>query len=144
MLDTAKYAYHETCHSTGTMACSSPKPVHAMHINAKAHTLMPRMAPCIFSGLCYSQLCPLRHVHHPQAAATFAQFDTDSSGFLEPKELCHALRAIVPAITAEELRLVLAYLHGHDTNRDGSYSLQELQAAAAPFCIADAGELATQ
>lgn len=61
--------------------------------------------------------------------AAFGRFDSNRNGLLEPRELAQMLRTTIPGITDQQLRYVLAHLHGFDLDGDGCLSYRE-------FCIA--------
>ncbi|KAG2427358.1 hypothetical protein HXX76_012552 [Chlamydomonas incerta] len=64
-----------------------------------------------------------------EVRAAFGRFDSNRNGLLEPRELAQMLRTTIPRITDQQLRYVLAHLHGFDLDGDGCLSYRE-------FCIA--------
>ncbi|GIL82053.1 hypothetical protein Vretifemale_10957 [Volvox reticuliferus] len=60
------------------------------------------------------------------AAATFARFDTNGNGRLEPRELARFLRACLPELSSADIRHLMTQLLSIDVNGDGALSYAEL------------------
>ncbi|GIL68702.1 hypothetical protein Vafri_21956 [Volvox africanus] len=60
------------------------------------------------------------------ATATFARFDTNGNGRLEPRELARFLRACLPELSSADIRHLMTQLLAIDVNGDGALSYAEL------------------
>ncbi|KAG1663280.1 hypothetical protein FOA52_006321 [Chlamydomonas sp. UWO 241] len=75
---------------------------------------------------------------HPEGnqglSQAFAVLDKDGSGYLDGRELVQAMKSVEPGISADELRVLLAYVQFFgDTDQDGRITCAELAASLAPF-----------
>ncbi|KAK3241898.1 hypothetical protein CYMTET_48379 [Cymbomonas tetramitiformis] len=68
------------------------------------------------------------HVQRAQISVqeVFTRHDRDRSGRLEAGELPRLLQRLMPGLTPQDTRTLLAHLHALDTDGDGTLSLQEL------------------
>ena len=71
---------------------------------------------------------------HAAPADAFRRYDKDGSGYLEPGELAHMVRLLLPAINCTEIRHILGHMALLDRNDDGRVSYRELVHALLEVC----------
>ncbi|KAK9823944.1 hypothetical protein WJX72_006570 [[Myrmecia] bisecta] len=76
------------------------------------------------------------------ARRVFADFDRDGSGYLEASEVRHLLRALLPDLTARDLRILVCHLHNLEPRADGRLGFHDLlKALRAPIAFLENDEL---